>query len=101
MCCEYNLDAEQFVTSWVTYAANHSYNEIKEQYLDTFERDNLKKSVSKPNKFQPTESHSPLRVDTIEQLQAESDILLTYGASPTSNVSHVYQFHCLLSITIK
>merc|ERR1719376_128272 len=45
------------------------------------------KSVSKLNKFQPTESNSPLRVDTIEQLQAESDILLTYGASPTSNVS--------------
>lgn len=86
LCSQYDLAADQLAATWLGYAATNSRDELTLDYLDDFEKDQLAKN--KPGSGGSRSSSGVVlpvyTAATIDELQAEEEILLTYGASPVA-----------------
>lgn len=90
LCGQYDLTADQLAANWLGYAATHRLDDMTEDRLDNFDREVLGKKKGNNNLSQKTNSKYRIyTVDTIDQLNTEDDILLSYGAAPSTVVSNI------------
>uniref|UniRef100_A0A6A7FX89 DNA polymerase alpha subunit B n=2 Tax=Hirondellea gigas TaxID=1518452 RepID=A0A6A7FX89_9CRUS len=90
LCSQYGLAADQLAATWLGFAATNSHDEMTLDRLNDFEKDTLNKKKKKPANRSGSVNKSrkialpTFKATTIGDLQADEDLLLTYGASPVA-----------------